>query len=150
VENLVFALGRMGKDASPAVPLLLSVLHDEGDSLRSAAAVALAGVGAPAARALGLAARTGPRPVQLEALRSLRLMGPSGKAALGDLTRLLSDHDELDGGHDLVIAAADAIGSMGKDARKGLGALQRQRKMSVTPDVITALDRAIRNLSGQG
>jgi HEAT repeat protein len=146
VVNLVYALGRLGKDAGKAVPLIVSVLHDGNDSLRSAAAEALAGIGGKAAQPLGLAVRTAPMPVRLEAARSLRLMGPQGKRAVSDLTRVLETSDELEGGHDLVIAAADALGAIGKPGKSALKALTRLRERSAAADVTAALDRAIRKI----
>ena len=146
VVNLVYALGRIGKDAGDAVPSVISVLHDGDDSLRSVAAVALAGVGGKAAEPLGLAVREGAMPVRLAAARALRLMGPEGKKSVGDLVRVLETVDELEGGHDLVIATADALAAMGKPAHAALGVLERQHQKSVTPDVVAALDRAIRKV----
>jgi HEAT repeat protein len=146
VENLVYALGRIGKDAGEAVPAVLSVFFDGGDSLRRVAATSLAGLGSRAAQPLGEAARSGTPPVRLEAVRALRLMGDDARKAIPDLIRVLESIDELEGGHDLVIATADALGGMGKQARAALGVLQRQRQRSVTPDVVAALDRAIRKV----
>ncbi|MBP9201410.1 MAG: HEAT repeat domain-containing protein [Gemmatimonadales bacterium] len=144
VENLCYALGRIGKDAGDAVPALLSVFFDGGDSLRSVAVAALAGVGNRAAEPLGKAARSGPMAVRLDAAQALRLMGPEGRKAVPDLVKVLEGTDELEGGHDLVIAVADALGAMGKSARPALGVLERQRRKSVSPDVVAALDRALR------
>jgi HEAT repeat protein len=150
VENLVYALGRIGKDAGDAAPLVISVFFDGGDSLRSVAVVALAGIGSKAAEPLGKAVRSGPMPVRLDAARSLRLMGPAGKAAVGDLVKVLESNDELDGGHDLIIATADALGAMGKQAKGARSALEQQRRRSVTPDVVSALDRALRKIRQGG
>ena len=147
VENLVYGLGRLGPAANDAVPLLLAVLYDGADSLRTTAAEALAGVGGKAAQPLGQAVRgPAPMPVRLGAARALRLMGPEGKKAVGDLVKLLETTDELEGGRELVIASADALGAMGKSARSALKVLEKQRKRSVTPDVVAALDRAIRKI----
>jgi hypothetical protein len=60
--------------------------------------------------------------------------------------KVLETTDELEGGHDLVIATADALGAMGKAAKGALRILERHRKRSVTPDVVAALDRAIRKI----
>jgi HEAT repeat protein len=150
VENLVYAVGRMGDASKPAIPLLVSVLHDGSDSLRMAAAVALAGVGKSAAKPLGLALRTGPAPVRLEAARALRLLGPAGKDAVKDLVKSLESTDELEGGRVLVVAYADALGAMGKQGKAGLAILEKQRKRSVSPDVVAALDRAIRKIRTGG
>jgi len=150
VENLVFALGRIGKDAGDAAPLVLSVFFDGGDSLRGIAVVALSGIGAKAAGPLGKAVRSGVMPVRLDAARALRLMGPAGKGAVGDLVKVLESNDELEGGHDLIIATADALGAMGKQAKAARSALEQQRKRSVTPDVVAALDRALRKLRQGG
>jgi HEAT repeat protein len=146
VVNLVYALGRIGKDAGDAVPAMISVLHDGDDSLRSVAAVALAGIGSKAAEPLGKAVRQSAMPVRLVAARSLRLMGPEGKKAVGDLIKVVEEIDELEGGHDLLIATADALAAMGRQARSAEGALERQRQKSVTPDVVAALDRALRKV----
>lgn len=150
VINLTYALGRIGKDAGDATPALMSVFQDGDDSLRRVAAVALAGVGKKAAAPLGRAARSGAMPIRLEAAYALRLMGPEGKSAVGDLTRLLQGIDELEGGHDLVIATADALGAMGKSAKGARGVLEQQRKRSAAPDVIAALDRALRKIRDGG
>lgn len=147
VENLVYGLGRLGAAANDAVPLVVAVLYDGSDSLRATASEALAGIGGKAARPLGQAVReSAPMAVRLAAARGLRLMGPTGKQAVGDLVRVLEATDELEGGHNLVIAAADALGAMGKHAKAGLKVLEKQRKRSVTPDVVAALDRAIRKV----
>jgi hypothetical protein len=110
------------------------------------AAEALAGIGSRAAAPLAGAVRTGAMPIRLEAARALRLMGNDGRKAVNDLVKVLESTDELEGGHDLVIATADALGAMGKSAKGALKALERQRKKSVTPDVVAALDRAIRKV----
>lgn len=150
VENLVYAVGRIGDGSRAAVPLLLSVLYDGSDSLRAAAAVALAGVGKSAARPLGVAVRSGPMPVRLEAAHALRLLGPDGKDAVKDLVKALESTDELEGGRDLVVASADALGAIGKSGKPALGILDHQRQRSVTPDVVRALDRAIRKIRTGG
>ena len=146
VRNLVFALGRLGKNGGDAVPLIISVLHDGDDSLRVTAGEALALIGAKAAQPLGLAVRSARMPVRLEAARALRLMGPAGKRAVPDLIKVLEGTDELEGGRELVIAICDAVGSMGKEAKSALKILQRQRQRNTTPDVLDALDRAIRKV----
>lgn len=150
VAQVTYALGRMGQHAEGAVPPLVSVLYDGGDSLRSDAGEALAGIGETAAGPLGGAMRNGPMPVRLEAARALRLMGPAGKRAVPDLTRVLQETDELEGGHDLVLATADALGAIGKPARSSLNALEGQRKKSASADVLAALDRAIRKIRTGG
>ncbi len=146
VENLVYALGRIGDAAKDAVPLIVSVLYDGRDSLRHTAAVALAGIGKRSARPLGAALRVSPMAVRLEAADGIRLLGPAGKDAVKDLIKTLETTDELEGGRPLVVAAADALGSIGKPARSALSILERQRKRSVSPDVVASLDRAIRKI----
>jgi len=146
VTTLTYALGRIGPEAAPAIPLLVSVLFDGDDSLRLMAGEALAGVGGKAARPLGAATRQGPMPVRLAAARALRLMGGEGKGAVGDLVNVLERTDELEGGHDLVIAAADALGAMGKQAGKAVRVLERRRRESASADVVQALDRALRKI----
>jgi HEAT repeat protein len=147
VENLVYGLGRLGSAANDAIPLVVAVLYDGSDSLRIMAAEALAGIGGKSAQPLGQATRgTAPMPVRLEAARGLRLLGKDGKKVVGDLVKVLETTDELEGGHDLVIATADALGAMGKSAKGALKVLEKQRKRSVTPDVVAALDRAIRKI----
>lgn len=147
VENLVYGLGRLKTGSNDAVPLIVSVFYDGTDSLRSIAAEALAGIGSKAAPAMAGAVRSATvMPVRLEAARSLRLMGNEGKKAVNDLVKVLETTDELEGGRDLVIATADALGAMGKSAKGALKILERQRKRSVTPDVVAALDRAIRKV----
>ncbi len=146
VEHLTFALGRMGRHAGDAVPQLLSVFFDGGDSLRSVATVALGAVGKKAARPLGDALHAGPMAIRLDAARGLRLMGPEGKDAVAQLIRVLERIDELEGGRELVIASANALGAMGKDAKAARQALERQRARSVSPDVVAALDRALRKI----
>ncbi len=146
VEHVTFALGRMGRHAGDAVPQLLSVFRDGSDSLRSVATVALAAIGKKAARPLGEALQDGPMAIRLDAARGLRLMGPEAKDAVAELIRLLERIDELEGGRELVIAAADALGAIGKDAKAARRALERQRARSVSPDVVAALDRALRKL----
>ena len=146
VINLVYALGRLGKESEDHVPLIVSVFHDGDDSLRSTASVALAAIGSKAAEPMGQAVRQGPMPVRLAAARTLRLLGPEGKKAVGDLVKVLETTDELEGGHDLVIATADALGAMGKDAKAAKAVLEKQRSQSVTPDVVAALDRALRKV----
>ena len=146
VDNLCYALGQIGKPADRAVPALLSVFYDGGDSLRLAAQVALAAMGSKAAEPLGRAAREGRMPVRVAAAGALRLMGAEGKKAVPDLVKVLETTDELEGGHDLVIATADALGAMGKSARAARGVLERQRKHSASPDVLAAVDRALRKI----
>jgi HEAT repeat protein len=146
VANQVYALGRIGKDAGHAIPLVVSVLYDGDDSLRGVAAEALAGMGSKAAQPAGRAVRQGPPAVRLAAARALRLMGPEAKPAVADLVKVLEATDELEGGHLLVIATADALGAIGKKAKPALGILERQRRQSVTSDVVSALDRAIRKI----
>ncbi len=151
VENLVYAIGRMGDASKDAVPALLSVLFDGSDSLRASAAVALAGVGKRSARPLGGAVLSGrPEAVRLEAAHALRLLGPDGKDAVKDLVKALESTDELEGGRALIIATADALGAMGKNGKGALPILETQRKRSVTPDVVAALDRAIRKIRTGG
>lgn len=147
VENLVYGLGRLEASANRAVPLLVTVLYDGNDSLRLLAGEALAGVGGKAAGPLGQAVRgAAAMPVRLEAARALRLMGKDGKKAVNDLVKVLETTDELEGGRELVIACADALGAMGKSARGALKVLETQRRRSVTPDVVAALDRAFRKI----
>lgn len=146
VENLVYALGRTGDAAKDAVPLIVSVLYDGSDSLRHTASTALAGIGKRTAQPLGTALRSGPAPVRLEAARGLRLLGPQGKDAVKDLIKTLETTDELEGGRALVVASADALGAIGKSAKNALPVLERQRKRSVSPDVVASLDRAIRKI----
>lgn len=146
VENLVYALGRLGDEADDAMPAVMTVLYDGNDSLRSVAVVALAAIGEKAAEPLGRAVLTGRMPVRLEAARALRLMGREGRHAVRDLVKVLETNDELEGGHDLIIATADALGAMGRDAKAALHVLKDQRKRSATPDVVAALDRAIRKV----
>ncbi len=147
VENLVYGLGRLKTGSNDAVPLVVSVFYDGNDSLRGVAAEALAGIGAKAAPAMASAVRNSKvLPIRMEAARSLRLMGSEGKKAVSDLVKVLESNDELEGGRDLVIATADALGAMGKSAKGALKVLEKQRKKSVTPDVVAALDRAIRKI----
>lgn len=146
VEQYSYALGRIGSSAADAVPSLLSVLFDGGDSLRAIAAAALAGIGARAAPALGQALTSERMAARIEAAHGLRLMGPAGKKAVPALIRVLETTDELEGGHDLLVATADALGSIGKSAKRALGALARARKHNVAPDVVIALDRASRKI----
>jgi HEAT repeat protein len=146
VANLVFALGRLGKSAAQAVPVMISVIYDGDDSLRTIAAEGLAGIGSKAAEPLGRVVREGPMPVRLQATRALRLMGQDGRRAVPDLVKVLESTDELEGGHALVIATAEALGAMGKAAKPALKALERQRRQSASPDVVAALDRAIRKI----
>ncbi len=150
VEHYTFALGRLGHHADDAVPLVLSVFHDGDDSLRASAAVALARLGKRAARPLGQALRAGPMPHRLEAARALRLMGPDAKDAVPDLVKVLEQTDELEGGRELVIASADALGAMGRNARDARRILERQRSRSTTPDVVAALERALRKIQYGG
>ncbi|HWA16934.1 MAG TPA: HEAT repeat domain-containing protein [Gemmatimonadales bacterium] len=151
VENLVYAIGRMGDASKNAVPSLMSVLFDGSDSLRISAALALAGVGKSSAQPLGAAVRSGrPDAVRLEAAHALRLLGPQGKGAVKDLVKALESTDELEGGRDLLIATADALGAMGKNAKPALSALEQQRKRSATPDAVAALDRAVRKIRTGG
>lgn len=146
LENLVYGLGRLGSAANDAIPLLVTVLYDGSDSLRMLSSEALAGVGSKSAKPLAQAVKSGPMPVRLEAARGLRLMGKEGKDAVKELVKVLETTDELEGGRDLVIACADALGAMGKSAKGGLKILEKQRKKSVTPDVVASLDRAIRKI----
>ncbi len=73
---------------------------------------------------------------RLEAARALRLMGPDAKDAVPDLVKVLEQTDELEGGRELVIASADALGAMGRNARDARRILERQRSRSTTPDVV--------------
>jgi HEAT repeat protein len=150
VEQYAYALGRIGSPAADAVPALLSVFFDGGDSLRIVAGAALAGIGSRAAPALSQALTSDQFAVRVAAAHGLRLMGPAGKKAVPALTRVIDTTDELEGGHDLLVATADALGSIGKPAKNALGALTRARKKNVSPDVIAALDRAIRKVRGGG
>jgi len=150
VGHVTFALGRMGRHAGDAVPQLLSVFFDGSDSLRSVATVALGAVGRKAARPLGEALQAGSAAIRLDAARALRLMGPEAKDAVEPLTRVLERIDELEGGRELLIATADALGAIGKDAKSARRALERQRARSVTPDVVAALDRALRKIRHGG
>ncbi|MDZ4862100.1 MAG: HEAT repeat domain-containing protein [Gemmatimonadota bacterium] len=150
VEQYSYALGRIGPAAGEAVPGLLSVFFDGGDSLRIVAAAALAGVGARAAPALGQALTSERMATRIEAAHGLRLMGPQGKKAVPALIRVLETTDELEGGHDLLVATADALGSIGKSAKGALGALAKARKKNVSPDVVAALDRATRKIRAGG
>lgn len=150
VEQYSYALGRIGSAAKDAVPGLLSVFFDGGDSLRVVAAAALAGIGSRAAPALGQALTSERMATRIEAAHGLRLMGPEGKKAVPALNRVLETTDELDGGHDLLVATADALGSIGKSAKGALGALGKARKKNVSPDVVAALDRAMRKINAGG
>ena len=150
VEQYSYALGRIGSAAGDAVPALLSVFFDGGDSLRVVAAAALAGVGSRAAPALGQALTSERMATRIEAAHGLRLMGPEGKKAVPALIRVLQATDELEGGHDLLVATADALGSIGKPAKSALGALAQARKRNVSPDVVAALDRAMRKIRTGG
>jgi len=146
VEHVTFALGRMGRHAGDAVPQLLSVFFDGGDSLRSVATVALAGVGRKAARPLGEALLAGPQAVRLDAARGIRLIGPDARDAVSSLVKVLERIDELEGDRQLLIASADALGAIGKDAKAARRVLERQRARSVSSDVVAALDRALRKI----
>ncbi len=150
VEQYSYALGRIGPPAGDAVPALLSVFFDGGDSLRVVAAASLAGIGSRAAPALGQALSSERPSTRIAAAHGLRLMGPEAKKAVAALTRVLETTDELEGGHDLLVATADALGSIGKPAKSALGALAKARKRNVSPDVVVALDRAIRKIRTGG
>lgn len=85
------ALGKMGKDAAEAVPVLASMLNGSQSSLCETAAVALSGIGEPAIPTL-LAALHEQRPMVREpAVRALIKMGPPSKGAIPELQKLLGD-----------------------------------------------------------
>ncbi|MEP6574138.1 MAG: HEAT repeat domain-containing protein [Gemmatimonadota bacterium] len=145
VEQLVFALGRLGSPAKAFVPEMIDVLNDGDDSLRAIAADALAGVGRDAVPALAVAVRSSTPAVRAESARALRLLGPDAEKAVPALIKVLETTDELEGGRESMIAVADALGGMGKKAKKSLPALTRHLK-SGSGDVLVAVRRAIRKI----
>jgi HEAT repeat protein len=89
-EYAAIALGKIGRRARPAVPLLMRALQDENDRVREAAAGALGGIG-PQARAaaapLGLLVRSD-ESVSETAAEALGKLGPGARAAIADLRRV--------------------------------------------------------------
>ncbi len=146
MQSMVFALGALGPKAADGVPALMTVLNDGSEPLQVAAATALAGIGEPAVKPLGTAVQSPVPAVRQEAARALRLIGPKAEPAVPALIQVLENTDELEGGHDAIIAVADALGEIGKKAKKALSALEKQAKKSGSEDVTTALRRAIRKI----
>ena len=147
VENLVFALGRMGKHAKRAVRPIGSVLNDGDPHSMVLAAEALGRIGTQAVPVLRNTVGSGSRAVQYQSAVALRMLGSGARKAVPELIGVLEQTDELEGGKPVVIAVAEALGAIGPKARKSLPALSRQLERSGSPDVVAALERAIRKIT---
>ena len=106
-ERAMKVLGKIGPEAAPAVPALVSLLKDQDPKVRTEALFTLAAIGPKASAAIApataLLADTD-RDVMLTAGYYLDKMGPEAKAAAPELRKLLSSQDEL-----VQITAAHAL-----------------------------------------
>jgi HEAT repeat protein len=85
------ALGNIGKDAAEAVPVLANMLMGEQSSTCEAAAVALSGIGEPAIPTLLSALHEKRPMVREPAVKALIRMGPPAKEAVPELKKMLGD-----------------------------------------------------------
>jgi HEAT repeat protein len=117
-RNVVWALGKMGADATPAVRPLCNALKDQDPRTAGGAAQALGAIGRGAADAVGpLAEAMRGTNVVLCRLAS-KALSQIGPPALGTLVQHLTHHDPFVRGE-----AAVALGWMGPTAGAAVGPL---------------------------
>jgi HEAT repeat protein len=92
------AIGKIGPDSLPAVPVLITALGDPDPLVREHAAEALGDIGPSAApQAVGPLAKVltdSDARVRRDAVRSLGQMGPAAKAVLPAVAKMLKDPEQ--------------------------------------------------------
>src|SRR5262249_32919061 len=90
------ALGRLGADAKSALPALLLVLRDEGESVRQAGLRAIIAIGpdVKAMAALAVSLRDSDNTVRALSATALGQLGPVARQTIPGLRQALLDSDE--------------------------------------------------------
>ena len=139
-EQAVLALGGFGPLGEPAVPKLIAIARDRNSPLRSAACGSLWHLTGDAHLVLPIlkeVLREGN--VEWEPARVLAEMGPAAKSAVPDLIEALGKDESAQ------IPAAEALGSIGPDARAALEALRKLLEHE-EPEVRDAAREAIQRI----
>jgi HEAT repeat protein len=118
------ALSRIGRAAKDAVPELAAVLKlgDEPET-SSAAATALARIGAPAVPALREALKEKDNRLQAHAATALKRIGPDAKDAVPELVAVVKFYQGKEAAELARLEAIDALGRIGPKARDAVPAL---------------------------
>ena len=115
-RKAALVLGKMGADATPAVPVLCKMLHEDDEPLQMQAAAALAGVGPEAAPAVPdlVQMLTGAKTssARVSAAVALGKIGPAARAALPVLRQMLTPAETSE----VRSHAAEAIMKIGSPA----------------------------------
>ena len=121
--DAAIALGKLGKDAVPAIAPLTKALEDRDNDVREQSATVLGLIGAEAksaAEALTGRLQDGNKRVQVAAMLALSRIGHTTAAAMERLIELLdNEHDAT-----LVRLAAELMGRQGKQATPALDGLR--------------------------
>jgi HEAT repeat protein len=128
------ALGRIGPDAAPAVPLLVKALGDPAWKLKAAAIDAVRGIGPAAAEAVVAIVpimKEGGPDIRADAARALQALGPAAKEAVPVLIDALADNTPF-----VRRESAIALGRIGPDARAALPALGKMLQDSDTSNAV--------------
>jgi HEAT repeat protein len=128
--NVARLLGRLGEHGREAFPTLVEVLDSGADrGVRTACLLALAKTAPGSNEAIKAYARTmrqdAEAPLRRLAADRLAGMGPAAAPAIGDLLATLEDAD-----NEVRLAAASAVGRIGRPAIAPLVALAKDRKPS--------------------
>ncbi len=143
----VWALGRVGRVAEPAVPDLIRLLDDPVELVRSQAILTLESLGAaarPAVPALGVRISDNDVNIRDTALRILRGLGPAAADALPDVLELIRDRE--DPAEKLVrVQGAHVLAACGKVAAPAIPVLVEAIQNGNNPlEVRTAFVKALK------
>ncbi len=125
------AIGKIGPAAKSAVGPLLAALGDTDDTVRDAAALALAAFGKDAVGPLTAALKHADANVRRGAAAAIGRIGPGAKDAVTPLVAVMKN----DADSDVREAAIRALGSIGPDAKAAAPALR---------DALTDRDQGVR------
>ncbi|MCK5549926.1 MAG: HEAT repeat domain-containing protein, partial [Hyphomicrobiaceae bacterium] len=141
-RQAAITLGRLGPDASGAIGALATALGDDGDeTVRQAAAMALASIGGEGIDTLAKALRSDNEIVGRAAVSALLSIGPMARPAIGELTGALANEDSR-----IRVDSARSLGRMGAQARSAAVALGRMIETSSDKPEIWAAAGALARL----
>lgn len=142
---ITLTLGKMGKEAAPAVPSLIKALSDKHYEVRQGAATALGKIGqlkSEAIRALIRTLNDVYPDVRQAAAVALGKMGEAAAPAVPRLIHLLKQSQS----QGVVVAVVEALGEIGKPAKRSLKTLKGVLQSATDPDVEDAAKAAIQKI----